>query len=118
MQYFSSTGKTSWEKANGRGFYFNAQLRRYGGDLQGVLDAVKAIMAGASVTMLASELIAHGSGRVSELLADLEDWLETYEYQSVSQMKGSMSQKSVADPAAFERANYMKALSSYDNRLP
>ncbi|HVN55621.1 MAG TPA: dihydroorotate dehydrogenase-like protein [Anaerolineaceae bacterium] len=81
-------------------------------------DMVKAIMAGASVTMLASELIAHGSGRASELIADLEDWLETYEYQSVSQMKGSMSQKAVADPAAFERANYMKALSSFDNRLP
>jgi dihydroorotate dehydrogenase (fumarate) len=88
------------------------------GGVHTCLDMVKSLMAGASVTMLASELIAHGSGRASELIADLEDWLETYEYQSVSQMKGSMSQKAVADPAAFERANYMKALSSYDNRLP
>jgi dihydroorotate dehydrogenase (fumarate) len=42
--------------------------------------------------------------------------METYEYQSVQQMKGSMSQRAVAEPAAFERANYMKALSSFDNR--
>jgi dihydroorotate dehydrogenase (fumarate) len=82
------------------------------------LDMVKALMAGASVTMLASELIAHGSGRVSQLISDLGDWLATYEYQSVAQMKGSMSQKAVAQPNAFERANYMKALSSFDHRLP
>ncbi len=82
------------------------------------LDMVKAIMAGANVTMLASELIAHGPDRVSQLITDLGDWLATYEYQSVAQMRGSMSQKAVAEPGAFERANYMKALSTYDHRLP
>ena len=47
----------------------------------------------------------------------MKDWMEQYEYQSIQQMRGSMSQKAVAEPAAFERANYMKALKSYDNKL-
>jgi dihydroorotate dehydrogenase (fumarate) len=80
-------------------------------------DAIKAVMAGAKVAMLASELIAHGAGRVTEMLDEMGKWMEEYEYTSVKQMRGSMSQKAVADPAAFERANYMKALTSYDNRL-
>ena len=79
-------------------------------------DVVKAMMAGASTTMLASELIANGTKRVSNILTDIQMWMETFEYQSISQMKGSMSQRSVAEPAAFERANYMKALSFFDNR--
>jgi dihydroorotate dehydrogenase (fumarate) len=81
------------------------------------VDAVKAVMAGASVAMMASELIAKGTSRVTEILADLQTWMETYEYESVQKMKGSMSQKAVAEPSAFERANYMKALTSFDNRL-
>lgn len=80
-------------------------------------DILRAVMAGASVTMLASELIAKGPGRVAELVEDMEKWMAEYEYASIQQMRGSMSQKSVADPTAFERANYMKALTSYDNRL-
>lgn len=79
-------------------------------------DVIKAMMAGASVTMLASELLANGVRRVGEILADMTAWMETYEYQSVQQMKGSMSQRAVAEPAAFERANYMKALASLDNQ--
>ena len=74
-------------------------------------------MAGANVTMLASELIAHGPARAAEIAADLEQWLVKYEYTSIKQMRGSMSQQNVAEPAAFERANYMKALQSFDNRL-
>ena len=80
------------------------------------VDMVKAMMAGANVTMLASELIAHGPERAGVLLADLEKWLTDFEYESIRQMRGSMSQQSVAEPAAFERANYMKALTSYDHR--
>ena len=80
-------------------------------------DVVKATMAGANVTMLASELIAHGPARAAEIVADLEQWLVKYEYTSIKQMRGSMSQQNVAEPAAFERANYMKALQSFDNRL-
>jgi dihydroorotate dehydrogenase (fumarate) len=79
-------------------------------------DVLKSMMAGASVTMLASELLMNGIPRISEILTDMQAWMETYEYLSVQQMKGSMSQRAVAEPAAFERANYMKALTSYDNR--
>jgi len=80
-------------------------------------DVVKSVMAGANVTMLASELIAHGPARATEITAELEQWLVKYEYTSIMQMRGSMSQKNVAEPAAFERANYMKALQSFDNRM-
>jgi dihydroorotate dehydrogenase (fumarate) len=76
-------------------------------------DMLKAIMAGASVNMLASELLHNGVERVPAILADLQKWMEEHEYDSVTQMKGSMSQQAVADPASFERANYMKVLSSY-----
>ena len=80
-------------------------------------DVLKSMMAGASVTMLASELLMNGVKRVGEILGDMQSWMETFEYESVQQMKGSMSQRAVAEPAAFERANYMKALSSFDSRV-
>lgn len=80
-------------------------------------DLLKAVMAGANVAMVASEFIAHGVGRATEILNEVQEWMEKYEYQSIQQMRGSMSQKAVAEPAAFERANYMKALTSFDNRL-
>jgi dihydroorotate dehydrogenase (fumarate) len=76
-------------------------------------DVIKAIMAGASVAMMASELLAKGISRVPVILADLEKWMTGHEYESVKQMKGSLSQKSVKEPAAFERANYMKVLNSF-----
>lgn len=78
-------------------------------------DVLKAMMAGARVTMLASELLKHGVGRVGEILTDMVSWMEAYEYESIRQMQGSMSQQAVAEPAAFERANYMKALQSFDS---
>lgn len=80
-------------------------------------DLIKSIMAGANVAMIASEFIENGVGRAIQLLAEMQAWMKEYEYESVSQMRGSMSQKAVTEPAAFERANYMKALTSYDNRL-
>jgi dihydroorotate dehydrogenase (fumarate) len=76
-------------------------------------DIIKASMAGASVAMTTSELLANGIGRVPTLLADLEQWMNGHEYTSIQQMKGSLSQKSVNAPAAFERANYMKVLNSF-----
>lgn len=76
-------------------------------------DVIKSLMAGAKVAMSASALLKKGVGRASEILADLAVWMEEHEYASVSQMIGSMSQQSVADPAAFERANYMMVLGSY-----
>jgi dihydroorotate dehydrogenase (fumarate) len=76
-------------------------------------DVIKAVMAGASVTTIASEFLQQGPARAAGILEEMYDWLEEHEYDSVEQMKGSMSQKAVAQPAAFERANYMKVLSSY-----
>jgi dihydroorotate dehydrogenase (fumarate) len=76
-------------------------------------DALKGLMAGASVTMTASALLRHGIHRLTEILNDMERWLIEHEYQSVDQLIGSMSQKAVSAPAAFERANYMKTLASF-----
>lgn len=76
-------------------------------------DALKMIMAGADIACMCSELLQKGPRRIEEILSEITAWMEEKEYESVSQMKGSMSQKSVADPSAFERANYMKALNSY-----
>lgn len=80
-------------------------------------DVLKAMMAGANIVEIASELIAHGPKRVTEILQGLETWMVEYEYRSIQQMRGSMSHKAVAEPAAFERANYMKALQSFDHKL-
>ena len=81
-------------------------------------DVFKAMMAGASVTMMTSALLQHGMGRLMHTLTDMQEWMVEHEYESIQEMKGSMSQRAVADPAAFERANYMKALNSYDKNLP
>jgi dihydroorotate dehydrogenase (fumarate) len=80
-------------------------------------DVIRSMMAGANVAMMASELIAKGPSRIEELNQEIQIWMEKYEYQSIRQMIGSMSQKNVTEPAAFERANYMKALTTFDNRL-
>jgi len=82
-----------------------------------VEDVVKGIMAGASSIMMASELLEKGTRRITELNGQLLDWMEKNQYASVELMRGSMSQKNVVDPAAFERANYMRALTSFDNKL-
>lgn len=76
-------------------------------------DVLKGLMAGAKVTMMTSELLQNGLYRIREILSALVAWMEEYEYESVRQMQGSMSQLHVADPAAFERANYMKVLESW-----
>lgn len=76
-------------------------------------DVLKVLMAGGDVAMMASELLRNGVSRVGSIIKAMEDWMEENQYVSVSQMKGSMSQKSVADPSSFERANYMKTLASY-----
>ena len=80
-------------------------------------DMIKALMAGAKVACTTSELLVHGIDRARVMLSELTTWLETFEYSSVRQMIGSMSQQAVADPGAFERANYMKALTSFDKRI-
>jgi dihydroorotate dehydrogenase (fumarate) len=76
-------------------------------------DVVKALMAGAKVTMMASELLQNGIRRIDVILDEMRRWMDEHEYESVAQMIGSMSQRHCAEPAAFERANYMKTLASY-----
>jgi dihydroorotate dehydrogenase (fumarate) len=78
-----------------------------------VTDVVKGLAAGAAVTMMASELLQHGINRLKVLHAGLESWLTEREYESVNELRGSLSQINCAEPAAFERANYMRVLSSY-----
>jgi len=77
------------------------------------VDVIKIMMAGGKAAMMASELLKKGPERVTGVLTEIKEWMEEKEYESIQQMQGSMSQKSVAEPAAFERANYMKALRSY-----
>ena len=79
-------------------------------------DVLKMLMAGADVTMLCSVLIRHGVGQINIIESELVAWMEEHEYESVSQLKGSLSQKNCPDPAAFERAQYMRAITSY--RVP
>ncbi|MBS1493133.1 MAG: dihydroorotate dehydrogenase-like protein [Bacteroidetes bacterium] len=76
-------------------------------------DVIKIMMAGGDVAMVCSDLLRHGPVRITEILSDIISWMQEREYDSITQMKGSMSQKSVKEPAAFERANYMKVLNSY-----
>ena len=76
-------------------------------------DVIKGLMAGANVTMMASELLRNGIGRIGQVQNELVTWMREHEYESVLQMIGAMSQRHCAEPAAFERANYMKILQSY-----
>lgn len=76
-------------------------------------DVLKAMMAGAKVAMTTSAILQDGYELIPVILKSLEAWMETNEYESIKQMQGSMSQKSVAEPAAFERSNYIKILSEF-----
>lgn len=78
------------------------------------IEIVKAVLAGANVAMTTSELLANGIGRLGTMLQEFERWMAENEYESVEQMRGAMSQQAVADPSAFERANYIRALSTYN----
>ena len=81
------------------------------------IDVLKAMMAGAKVAMTASTLLHHGEQAIPLILSGLQSWMEEREYKSIKQMQGSMCQKNVREPAAFERANYMKVLGSW-HELP
>ena len=80
-------------------------------------DVLKLLLAGADCVMVASSLLRKGPGHVAALISGVEKWMNEREYVSVEQMKGSLSQQSCPDPAAFERANYMKALISYTSEF-
>lgn len=73
-------------------------------------DVAKLILCGADVTMVASILLKKGVSYLEDMLLDLNRWMEEHEYSSITEMKGSMSHQSIAEPAAFERANYLKVL--------
>jgi dihydroorotate dehydrogenase (fumarate) len=77
------------------------------------LDVLKSMMAGARVAMMTSALLKNSIGHLAVVRAELLKWMEEHEYESIQQMQGSMSQRAVADPSAFQRANYVKVLSSY-----
>ncbi|MEK7798491.1 MAG: dihydroorotate dehydrogenase-like protein, partial [Acidobacteriota bacterium] len=76
-------------------------------------DALKVLMAGADIAMLCSALLRNGIGHLTALRDGMERFMAEHEYASVAQMKGSMSQRSCANPTAFERVSYMKALTGY-----
>jgi len=76
-------------------------------------DVVKMLLAGADVTMLCSVLIRHGIKQIGVLERELVQWLEEHEYTGIAQLKGSLSQKNCPAPGAFERAQYMRAISTY-----
>ena len=78
-------------------------------------DALKALFAGADVTMMASALLRGGPQHLADVLSGIERWLDERDYTSVEQMKGSLSQAATRDPAAFERVNYMKALVNFSS---
>jgi len=79
-------------------------------------DVLKLLLAGADCVMLASSLLRQGPEHVAAVVKGVAQWMTEHEYASVEQMKGSLSQQACPDPAAFERANYMKALTSYSGR--
>jgi dihydroorotate dehydrogenase (fumarate) len=93
----------------------SADLAATGG-VHSASDVVKSVMAGARVAMMTSALLRNGAMYARDVLTDLERWMEDHEYESISQMCGSMSYRSVSDPGAFERSNYMRVLSSYTIR--
>ena len=75
-------------------------------------------MAGADVTQLCSVLLRHGARQLGVIERDLVEWMERHEYESVTQLKGSLSQKNCDDPSSFERAQYMRAISSFPTPTP
>jgi dihydroorotate dehydrogenase (fumarate) len=83
------------------------------GGVHSATDALKAMMAGARVAMMTSALLKNGIGHLGVVLKDLVQWMQENEYTSICEMQGRMSQWAVAEPAAFERGNYLRTLSSY-----
>jgi len=79
-------------------------------------DVLKLILAGADITMMASALLKHGPDHIGAVLDGVSRWLEDRDYESLDQARGSLSQRSSPDPSAFERSNYMHALTEYSSK--
>ena len=80
-------------------------------------DAAKLILAGANVTMMTSALLFHGTAHVAQVEHDLREWMRDHGYRSVAEMRGAVSRDAVADPAAYERANYIGNITSFSSRF-
>jgi dihydroorotate dehydrogenase (fumarate) len=80
-------------------------------------DVVKVLMAGADVAMMTSALLRNGPEHLRTVEAGLQDWLEEHGMQTVGHLRGMRSQRSVRDPAAWERANYITMLAGYPNQV-
>lgn len=80
-------------------------------------DVIKMLMVGANITMLCSILLRNGIKHIRVIEQGVREWMEEHEYESVKQMQGSMSQKNCEDPSAFERAQYMRGLLTYNPRV-
>ena len=76
-------------------------------------DVLKALLAGADVVQFCSVLLERGTGRLTEMLTEMEQWLIEHDYESIDQLRGSVSQQNAIDPSAYERANYVQVLDSY-----
>ncbi len=83
------------------------------GGVHSATDAIKAVMAGADAVQMVSALLRHGPGQLGVVLQEMRQWLEEHEYDSLDQLRGSMSLRHCPDPAAFERANYMRILQGW-----
>ena len=94
-----------------------ANLAATSGIYQGK-DVIKLVMAGADVTMLCSALMRHGIQHIQRIEMEVAAWLEEHKYSSLSEVKGIMSQQNCPDPSAFERAQYVRGLSTYTSLLP
>lgn len=86
------------------------------GGVQSESEALKLLLAGADVVHLASCLLQHGPEKLTQILAAMQNWMQEKEYESVEQMKGSMSQKNLPDPNIVTRASYLRVLDSYSPR--
>jgi len=81
--------------------------------VQSSAEVVKYLLAGADAVMTTSALLRNGASHIRTLVEGLAGWLEDHDYESVAQLRGAMSQHNVADPEAFERANYVRILQSW-----
>ena len=79
-------------------------------------DVVKVLLAGAEVAMMTSALLGNGPDHLRPVATGLREWMDRHRYETLDQLRGRASQRSVADPAAFERANYIKTLASHPAR--
>lgn len=93
----------------------NASLAATGG-IHDAPAMLKALLAGADVGMIASAIYKHGPKHIGAILGGMREWMDEKEYASVEQLKGSMSRENCPDPSAFQRGNYMKALTSFTGR--